>query len=147
MKTKKMILILFFALLLTACSQSELPNSEKAETVTVKKNIEMVPAVTLETIMTVEISPINTPFKETNYPEAVLAARADLSTRLSKSINEIIIIKVSSVEWPDACLGVEKPGIMCAQMVTPGYLIILSIDNKNFEYHTDLGGKSLKFIK
>ncbi|MEI6290310.1 MAG: hypothetical protein WCP19_07730, partial [Chloroflexota bacterium] len=96
MKTKKMILILFFALLLTACSQSELPNSEKAETVTVKKNIEMVPAVTLETIMTVEISPINTPFKETNYPEAVLAARADLSTRLSKSINEIIIIKVSS---------------------------------------------------
>ncbi|HEX4439114.1 MAG TPA: hypothetical protein VH854_03530 [Thermoanaerobaculia bacterium] len=42
--------------------------------------------------------------------------------------------------WPDSCLGCPKTGEMCAQVMTPGYSVVLRVSEATYEYHTDLGG-------
>ena len=44
------------------------------------------------------------------------------------------------VDWPDGCLGVQTPGVMCTMVITPGYRVILEADGKQYEYHTNASG-------
>ena len=66
-------------------------------------------------------------------------AKRDLAERLGVSTYEIGIVSVEAVEWPDASLGCPKPGMMYAQVITPGYRIILEVGGKRYEYHSDWG--------
>jgi hypothetical protein len=70
-------------------------------------------------------------------------ARDDLSQRLDIPTSEISLQSVEAVEWPDASLGCPQPGMMYAQVVTPGYRIILSAAGQNYQYHTSLSSAML----
>lgn len=70
-------------------------------------------------------------------------AKADLAKRLSLSPQEIALVKADSVNWSDACLGIHRPGVGCATVIVPGFLILLSARNEVYEYHTDLSGRVL----
>lgn len=35
------------------------------------------------------------------------------------------VVAAEAVAWPDACLGIQQPGMMCAQMVTSGFRVLL----------------------
>jgi hypothetical protein len=76
-------------------------------------------------------------------PGAALSARQNLATRLSSSVEEIRILLVQPQEWPDACLGLDTEGQQCAQVITPGYLVLLEMDNTRYEYRTDESGDLL----
>ena len=47
--------------------------------------------------------------------------RADLAARLDLPPAHISILSYTSIMWPDACLGIEQPGQVCAQVLTPGF--------------------------
>jgi hypothetical protein len=64
-------------------------------------------------------------------------AKEDLAQRLTISINEIILLETTSVVWPDASLGCPQPGMTYAQMLTPGYLILVEASGKIYEYHAN----------
>ncbi len=64
-------------------------------------------------------------------------ARQDLSKRLGMSLEEIEVQSVKAVEWPDASLGCPQPGMMYAQVITPGYRILLKAGDETYEYHSD----------
>ena len=66
-------------------------------------------------------------------------AKGDLAQRLSIPENEIILLNATDVVWPDSSLGCPQKGIVYADMLTPGYLIILSADSREYEYHTSKG--------
>jgi hypothetical protein len=66
-------------------------------------------------------------------------AVADLAQRLGIAPDAISVISIEPVEWPDASLGCAKPGMMYAQVVTPGYRIVLEAGGKTYEYHTGGG--------
>lgn len=70
---------------------------------------------------------------------AVAAAQQALSDLLSIDPTSITVVSVDAVDWPDACLGVPTPGA-CAQVITPGYRIILSVSGQSYEFHTNLDG-------
>jgi hypothetical protein len=78
-----------------------------------------------------------TPVSGGGYPAVVFKARDALALQLGISAEQITVINVESVEWPDSCLGVSKPGIACAMMITPGYRVILRANNSDYEYHTN----------
>ncbi len=59
------------------------------------------------------------------------------ASNLSISEGDVSIISSRAVEWPDSCLGVAMEGVMCAQMITPGYLIVLGAGGRQYEYHTN----------
>ena len=71
------------------------------------------------------------------YSPVVDIARQDLSERLQIPISDISLVKEEAVEWPDASLGFPEKGMMYAQVITPGFKIILKADNKSYEYHSD----------
>ena len=48
-----------------------------------------------------------------------------------------------AVEWGNACLGVDDPGIACAEVITPGWIIVLEGGNALYEFHTDLNGNAV----
>ena len=75
-----------------------------------------------------------------NAPAAALNARADLVKRLQIDPDTIKLVSVEQVEWPDGCLGVQTPGVMCTMVVTPGYRVVLEADGKQYEYHTNETG-------
>lgn len=75
-------------------------------------------------------------------PEAsrpVEASRQDLARRLGVAIGDVSVVRVEAVEWSDSSLGCPEPGKMYAQVVTPGYKIVLKVRDRIYEYHTDRG--------
>lgn len=70
-------------------------------------------------------------------PEVVQLAISALADMLRIDADEIAVQEVAPVEWNDASLGCPQPGMMYAQVITPGYRVVLAVDGKSYEYHTD----------
>ena len=68
------------------------------------------------------------------------AAMSQLSKNLGIQPSEIKIVSTEAVDWPDSCLGVSVEGIMCAQVITPGFRVVLEANGKQVEYHTNQDG-------
>jgi hypothetical protein len=66
-------------------------------------------------------------------------ARQDLAQKLNVPIDEIREVSVEAVEWPDTSLGCPQPGMMYAQVITPGFRVVLAAKGQTVEYHTDSG--------
>ncbi len=71
----------------------------------------------------------------------VQMARQDMAKKLNMSLEEIREVSVEAVEWPDTSLGCPQPGMMYAQMITPGFRVVLAANNQTTEYHTDSSGR------
>jgi len=65
----------------------------------------------------------------------VLAAKADLAQRLGVSADQIEVVEATEVTWPDTALGCPEPGMMYAQVLTPGALVVLSYGGNEARYH------------
>ena len=77
-------------------------------------------------------------------PGAALSARQVLMQQLGLDVDAVHIAGVERVEWPDACLGIATAGSLCAQVVTPGYKIVLEAEGRRYEYHADESGANLR---
>lgn len=74
---------------------------------------------------------------------AQLAAIGALSSALGIPPDQIGVTSTEAVDWPDACLGVTQTGVMCAQVITPGFRIVLAVNGRPYEYHTDADGRAV----
>jgi hypothetical protein len=74
---------------------------------------------------------------------AVDAAMRDAAARLNlaSGASDIHVQQVEAREWPDSSLGCPRQGVMYSQIVTPGYLIVISAAGKQLEYHADSRGR------
>lgn len=73
-------------------------------------------------------------------------AQETLAKQLGVSPADIRLIQSEPVQWSDACLGAPKPGEMCAQVITPGYLLRLDTPRGPYEVHTDERGVSFRIV-
>src|SRR5215216_4368220 len=64
-------------------------------------------------------------------------AIAKLADNLDLTPDKLKLVSTEAVDWPDSCLGVSTEGIMCSQVVTPGFRVVLEADGKQVEYHTN----------
>ena len=71
---------------------------------------------------------------------AYRAAAKALSEKINAPIDSIAGVSQDETTWNDSCLGCPQTGENCAQVVTPGYRIVLRVSEATYEYHTDLGG-------
>ena len=72
---------------------------------------------------------------------AVDACVRDAQPRLAVAATQLAVERVESREWGDTSLGCPQPGMMYAQVITPGYLIVIAGGGKRLEYHTDTRGR------
>ena len=73
----------------------------------------------------------------------VTRAKSFLADKLGISAETIQLVDAQAVEWPDSCLGVQTPGIMCAMHVVSGLKITLSANGQTYELHTNLDGSQI----
>ena len=96
-----------------------------------------VPMSTLDAVLT----PEDTTMPEETAPaedvSTLLAemAKADLAQRLGVDLDQIVVERVTPTEFSDTSLGVPEPGQMYAQVITPGYVITLTVDGESYRYH------------
>jgi hypothetical protein len=67
-------------------------------------------------------------------------AKEDLAQRLSISASQINLVEARDVVWPNSSLGCPEKGMVYAEILTPGYLVVLESDGNTFEYHGGFGG-------
>ena len=72
---------------------------------------------------------------------AVDAAQRDAAAHLGVSPAALKVDQVEPRQWGDSSLGCPKPGQMYSQIVTPGFVIIISGAGKQLEYHADTRGR------
>ena len=83
---------------------------------------------------------------ESENPGAVEQAIAALAQLLGIAPDQIKLVSVEGVDWPDGCLGVQQWGVMCAQAITPGFKVVLEANGVPFEYHTNHDGSALAVV-
>ncbi len=84
---------------------------------------------------------------QSNPTASPAAEDAELSAAISAIAAELGLpaegLQITSVEprdWPDASLGCPREGEMYAQVITPGYDVVVAVDGAEMRYHTDRQG-------
>jgi hypothetical protein len=100
------------------------------------------PVPTVQVTAAPSVSPSSNPLPGSNgNPDAQAAvvdgALRDAAAHLGVSMADVHVDRVEPRQWGDSSLGCPRPGLMYSQIVTPGFLIIISGAGKILEYHTD----------
>lgn len=110
------------------------------EPAAVEPTAEPAPAETVEVVL-----PTPTAEREEMEETVVIPAdleklvdemKADLSERAEVNHDAITVVKVESVTWSDGALGCPEPGMGYTMALEPGYRLVLTVDGKEFHYHT-----------
>ena len=72
-------------------------------------------------------------------PAETELVRQDLAQRLKIPLDQVSVFSVEAVDWPDTSLGCPKPNVLYAQVITPGYEILLDVGGQQYSYHTGGG--------
>ena len=83
---------------------------------------------------------LSAPFTS-NLQQLIEKAKEDLTQRLSVSVTQINLVEATEVVWSDSSLGCPQKGMVYTDVLTPGYLIILSANNMEYEYHSSKGSE------
>jgi hypothetical protein len=75
---------------------------------------------------------------------AELAVLRQLAANLDLQESDITVVSSEEAEFGDACLGVVMEGVMCAQVVTAGHVIVLEANGVQYEYHTSEDGSRIQ---
>jgi hypothetical protein len=67
-------------------------------------------------------------------------AAAELAKKLSVDVSQIQVTSTEATSWPDSSLGCPQAGMAYSQVVTPGYKVVLTYKQTQYEYHTDQRG-------
>lgn len=63
------------------------------------------------------------------------AAVADLAAREDVDEVDVTVADYGAVTWSDSSLGCPEPGMSYLQALTDGFLLVLEVDGRRFEYH------------
>jgi len=83
-------------------------------------------------------------FGQTNLPVSVQAAITDLAGFINVQPDQITVVHLAEVTWPDPSLGCPEPGKAYAQVLVKGYKAILESVGRRFEYHTDMTSRAVR---
>ena len=67
-----------------------------------------------------------------------------LADNLGLQESDISVVSSADVKFVDTCLGVAMPNVMCAQVVTPGHIVVLEANGVQYEYHLSEDGSRIQ---
>ena len=111
---KKLIAIALLVFIITACSPEFQPTEAPANEAETE-----VPTVEPEqSLDTVEVAVVK-----------------QLASNLGLKESDISVVSNETVEFSDSCLGITMQDVKCAQVTTPGRIVMLEANNIQYEYH------------
>lgn len=79
-------------------------------------------------------------------PEFVKDMLTALTSELQIDAKEVKLVSAEKVQWRDSCMGVQRKGMMCLEVITPGYLIVFETSKGIYEAHTNEDGTAYLFV-
>ncbi len=138
-------LLLALALLLSACGPGGTASPD-ATARPMPEPVLLTPAPTQPPPATDSTAGALTPSPGKDLP-AVAAAIEELAGDLGVPDDRVILVDVQPAEWPNSCLGLAGPGETCADVITPGYRVLLRVGVSDYEFHTNSDGTSIRRIQ
>lgn len=137
---RKITLISVICLLIfptNSCANNQAKSPEVEATQTPSPQVE-----TTETPSTPTNSTVN------QLPAIVKSAvLSDATKRIGKSVATLRITQAQQQNWPNSCLGLAEAGTLCAQVIVPGWKVVVSDGKNELVYRTDDKGKQVKLEK
>ncbi len=65
---------------------------------------------------------------------------AAIARELGVSVDAVNVVSVMPQTWPDSALGCPQPGMLYAQVLTPGFQVVVDSGGAQIEFHTDERG-------
>lgn len=114
-----------------------------------------------ETTTTTITGPTTTPAQDTtttefatdmslpdNFPAALLEEiMADTADRTGVGISEVEVSSIEAKTFNDAALGCPEPGKMYAQVLTPGFIVLLQAGGSELDYRVAEGSASYRLCE
>ena len=134
----RLAFLLLLALLLAACGDDDdgsletptAPNTTPGAAAAAPA----VPTATTEVTRPADATPV----PGANLPPVIAAIEA-LAAVSHRTPEEVEMVSLTPMQWPDACLGIQRSGEVCAQVLTPGHEVALRLDGNVAIYRTDQG--------
>jgi hypothetical protein len=73
-------------------------------------------------------------------PETAQNIQNQVGQLLGVPLESVQLQQVEKMEWPDGCLGLGQPNESCIQAITPGWLVVFSINGQEFRFRADETG-------
>jgi hypothetical protein len=67
-----------------------------------------------------------------------------LAANLGLKQSDISVVSNEIVEFSDSCLGITMQDVKCAQVTTPGRIVMLEANDIQYEYHTSESGTRIQ---
>lgn len=77
-------------------------------------------------------------------PEAVAAVKSYAAAGAGVKESEVLILTAFEKEWSDSCLGLGGIAESCAQVITPGWEVVVQIKGQGLTYRTDTNGSVIR---
>jgi hypothetical protein len=87
---------------------------------------------------------VNPNLKNVLPPGVALNVQNQISQTLGVAVENIKITQVEPKDWPNACLGLPQGNEVCAELVTPGWLLTFNINGQEYNYRVDKTGTVIR---
>lgn len=93
-----------------------------------------------------DVSPtqVNPALENVLPPDVALNVQNQISATMGVAVENIQIKQVEKKDWPNSCLGLPQGNEVCAQVVTPGWLLTFNISGKEYKYRVDQTGNVIR---
>ncbi len=72
------------------------------------------------------------------------AAKEALSEETGIAVEDMEVVDAHTADWPDACLGLVEPDEVCAQVITPGWQVLILAEGEEYVLRTDEDGEQVR---
>jgi hypothetical protein len=151
MLLRLVVSLVLFVLLSVACEDAERespPRNPLSDTTTPNPTVIVTPAALVSSATaTVPRRGAQDPPNSTGVPddrdlEFFIGNALELMAEwLGIPVTDLRVFSAEALVWPNPCIGINQPGVFCAQVLTPGFRIELrdSFDNVHGVHGTTLG--------
>lgn len=81
---------------------------------------------------------------DTLPPEVAVQVQNQVSELIGVPVDQIQIETVEQREWSDSCLGLGGADESCAQVITPGWLVVFDVAGTEYRYRVDETGTNIR---
>ena len=77
-------------------------------------------------------------------PDVALNVQNYIIETLGVTQESVEIKNVEQMDWPNACLGLPEGDEVCAEAITPGWLLTFNINGQEHKYRVDQTGMVIR---
>jgi hypothetical protein len=88
--------------------------------------------------------PTNPALEDTLPPDVALTVQNRVSELLAVPAENLQIQSVEQMDWPNSCLGLPAGDEVCAEVITPGWLLTFRVDGQDYRYRIDETGTVIR---